>query len=376
MECRHDKLSFHMKTTIKVFLKTVPCLFLTWSGAASGSSLTDINLTEKEPSCLQSFTSITPPKEPHQEPSIGAKAIIAIPPKTNEVQKLKNAGFNSAYIRGSDEASEWIAVSAQIREQGLSASEHHIDYLADKMFGHIQFMKEGVKTTEEKEKLAKLTDHITKTIKEGRFTYEEYLRACHSLAGIFYPDLDFMNAMNAPENIEELIHVFPKKIAFATNIGAMGIMALNKAGSHNIHALGLVKRHKLKFVQLEFFQHDLGHAVDSRHPPSPRFYNTLRKKTENLSLKKRKHIELGYWLLTHEINLIPTSLNSNWFPSPEAAKAALERILYDFVPENNELKGLIDVSNETAFEENTKQVIEDFYEFMLREPQIFQLKEP
>ena len=358
-----------MKTTIKVFFKTVPCLFLTWSGAVKGSSLTDINLTEKESSCLQSLTPITPPEKPHQELPIGAKAIIAIPPKTNEVQKLRNSGFNSAYTRGSDEVNEWIAVSAQIRGQGLSGSGHHIDYLADKVWGHIQFMKEGVKTAEEKEKLERLTSHIIKTIKEGRFTYEEYLRACRSLTSIFEPDYDFMSA---PENIEILIHAFPEKIAFATNIGKMGIMALNKAGSHNIHALGLIKGNKH-----EFFQHDLGHAVDSEHPPSPRFYNTLRKKTENLSLKKRKHIELGYWLLTHESGFIPTSLNSNWFPSPEAAKAALERILYDnFSPEDSELKGLIDVSSDKSFQENTRQVTEDFYEFQLRELPDLQLKEP
>ena len=355
-----------MKNNKKYVFTIACCLFLTWCGAAKGNIFTDTNLTREEPSCFQSFTPISSSEELHQESPIGAKtATISLPPKTNEMQKLRNVGFNLAYVRGSDEVNEWIAVSAQMREQGLSASEHHIGYLADKIRGHIQFMKEGAETTEEREKLERLTSHIEKTINAGRFTYEEYLRACHSLVSIFEPDGIFQSA---PENIERLIHTFPGEIAFSTNTGYRGIMALNKAGSHNIHTLGLVERN-----QREFFQHDLSHSAHGKYPPSPEFYNTLRKKTEKLPIQKRKHIELSYWILTYEND----SSLLRWFLSPAIAQQALAEIFNRFIFDYNlsgynELKGLIDMPNKTSFQENTKQVTADFYDFLLREPQMFQ----
>ena len=295
-------------------------------------------------------------------------ARLSIPPKTNESQKLKSIGFNRAYARGIDEANEWIAIASQMREQGLSASEHHIDYLADKMREHIQFMKKGIKTPEERRRLEELTDHIKKTTKEKRFTYEQYIKSSDSLARIFEDDWQASDYV-----IKELIDAFPDRIAFATTTGEMGVMTMNRAGSHNIHTLGLIERNKH-----DFFQHDLGHIPSSSYPPTPRIYNRIQEKTKKLPLEKRKNIELGYWVLTHE-NLgffRPDSFSK----PPEVIKERIMKIFDDVLlpmgPDSEsfdpgELSGLITGASKKEAREQAKQVAEDFYEFMLKEPQIF-----
>ena len=278
---------------------------------------------------------------PLMEPDKEVK--VKIPEKTNEEQKLKAQGFNSAYTKGIDEANEWIAVAEQIRvrEGTVDPFKTHFDYFANKTLKHIQDIDKKVEDPKQKRKLLIWKKYVENQKLNDSFTYEDFLKVNWALSKILKPQTPF----NELEKIENLLHSFPYIIAMPTTIGDVGIMTLNRAGTHGIHALGL--------KSAWYFGHDLGHAIFTTKYPPIWFYENINRLSEKLPIQKRKNIELAYWVITHE-----NTFGDKWFSSRKNMQTALKACA--FTTPHKELKGLIDTSSKEKIKQQLEQAIQHF----------------
>ena len=276
---------------------------------------------------------------PLMESSKGIK--IQIPEKTNEEQKLKAQGFNSAYTRGIDEANEWIVVAEQLREGATNPFTTSVDYFANKTLEHIQDIDKEVENPQQRRKLLRWKRYVEK--KQQRFTYEDFLKVNWALSKILRNGME-----DGSEHIERLIYAFPRVIAMPTTTGAVGIMTLNRAGTHGIHTIGL------KYGSW-YFYHDLSHAVNSNEYPPIWFYDNMNRFSKSLPIQKRKNIKLAYWLITHE-----NSYGSNWLSSVRTMKKILKKCAFSSALNHDELKGLIDTSSKEKIRQQLEEAIQNF----------------
>ena len=279
------------------------------------------------------------------EPSKEIK--IQIPEKTNEEQALKAQGFNSAYTRGIDEANEWIAVARQIRAEMVDPYRTHFDYFAGKTLKHIQDIDEEVEDPQQRRKLLRWKRYVERKRQKGSFTYEDLLRVNWALSKILKNGTE-----DGLEYIERLIYAFPRVIAMPTTTGAVGIMTLNRAGTHGLHTIGLK-------YDSGYFYHDLSHAVHSNeYYPPLWFYENMNRLSKKLPTQKRKNIELSYWLLTHE------NMKGDWFSLTIIMKRVLRTCCF-YSHLRDELKGVIDTSSEEKIRQQMKEAIKDFTEIFV-----------
>ena len=274
--------------------------------------------------------------------------MIELPEKTDEAQRLKGEGFNSAYIRGIDEANEWIAIAEQLRTEEVDPYITHVGYFYRKTMEHIQHLEKGVEDPELRKRFLKWRKYVEKKQKNKNFTYEDWLKVNWALAQISeYKEI--YKGDWAYKDIDTLIHVFPKEIAVPTTIGRVGIETLNRAGSHGIHTIGL------GYGIEGLFGHDLRHAVTATYPPVW-YYNKIKELSENFPIRKRENIKLGYWFTTHE-----DDFEKRWVPS------SVEKIKrFATVPAiKGELKGLMDISSAEKIDQRMEEVIQDFMEIFV-----------
>ena len=279
---------------------------------------------------------------------------IKVPEKTNEAQELKGKGFNSAYTRGIDEANEWIAVAEQIRAKEADPYITHFDYFARKTLEHIEQFEEGAEDPKQKRKLLRWKKYVKTKQDNGNFTYEDWLRVNWAS-----PPRAARNSIFERKNLEqidELIGQFPEKIAMPTTTGAVGIMTLNRAGTHGIHTLGLTQN-------IYYFEHDLNHAINGNKYPPLWLYNNMERLSQGLSIKKRKAFQLAYWLITHE-----NTYSHRWFLSVKDMKLVLSACAFNKVSSDGnlgELKGLMDLSTIEATKLQVEETIQNFTDIFI-----------
>ena len=268
---------------------------------------------------------------------------VRVPEKTNEEQRLKAQDFNSAYTRGIDEANEWIVVAEQLREGTVDPFTTYVDYFPKKTLEHIQDLEKQVENPQQKRNLLRWKRYVEKKQQNKSFTYEDWLKVNWNLSKTLDDGRDWR--LENLRHIEILIHAFPYIIAMPTTTGAVGIMTLNRAGTHGIHALGLNDSY--------YFEHDLGHAVSTTKYPPIWFYENMNRLSKGLPIQKRKNIHLSYWFITHE-----NSYGENWFLSRKTMKTVLGACAFNTV--HDELKGLIDTSSKEKVRQRLEEAIQNF----------------
>ena len=293
-------------------------------------------------------------------PEFAETVKIETPERTQEERELNAQGFNAAYRRGIDEINEWIAVREQLVKSKVDPHLTHVDYFAKKMEEHIAFIEEGVTTSSQVRNLDHLKKYAKELIDKKQVTYYRWLKFSLSLSKILSVDnLDYYN-----EGLFEINHKivkgFPKDMAIPTITGKMGIIAINKGGAQGIYPLGL----KNTEDSLDFFWHDIFHFEPDRSSAS--IYTRLMEHTKRLPLKKRKNIELAYFVLTHEGD------HSVRISKPKEVLSKIEEQI-DMVlrSDNEELRGLIDLSQDR--DKKARTLIDDFlgvYHLIQREIEV------
>lgn len=253
---------------------------------------------------------------------------LLLPEKSREEEALQSQGYNSFWTRGLNEANEWLALKEQFTKLRVDPQVTHIDYFADKIPMHIEYIKKGILSQSQKNERLKalelLEKEAEKAVQEQKVTYNWWIHFNYSLSKVLSPSYhEILNSkplMNEEPSvvINDLIHLFPEKILIPTTKGGLGIIAFNRVHPLNIHPIGLVKTEKKTHNRMispqGFFLHDIGHANRNSHSTHShtaykKFHQFLIERIQDLPVEKRKNIELMYFVLTHE-------LNSRFFTDP------------------------------------------------------------
>ena len=247
-------------------------------------------------------------------------SLLRIPKRTNEEQRLKMQGFSSAYVRGIDEVNEWIAVVRQIRKLKVNPYKTHIGYFADKVKAHIDYIREGLTSSDflALRALDRLKRHAELTIQKEGVTYDWWLRFNYVLSRIYNltEEADVIQEMYSltKVNISNIVNRFPAYIIMPTTIGKMGVMAINRANMADIYIGGLINKPEGGHGRERpvspgwFFNHDIStHAANSINVRSTYFnrnygniYRYLVEKIQQLPVEKKKNAELALFTLMHE----------------------------------------------------------------------------
>ena len=167
--------------------------------------------------------------------------------------------------------------------------------------------------------------------------------------------------------LKKLIHYFPMVILMPTSMGEIGVIAMNRALPKGIYPLGLALDVNENFPTsrnniANFFTHDIQHTDDIVFFVRSRYFNEIytqfhdkiMEKTKNMrSMRKRKHVEIAYFLFIHEF--VPSIYSRPLILSTKREIASAVR----FIPEiqNTDLEGYVDLSNfENAFYETLKKI--------------------
>ena len=299
--------------------------------------ITSVNFSKKEIEILSK-----------REIRLGGKSAVKlkIPKKTQEAKELKAQGLNSAYHRGIDEINEWIAVREQLVRLKADPYETHVDYFADKMREHIEYIEQGIKSPSQKRELTHLKKYAKELLEKKKVTYYRWLNFHISLSKILQKNGGFFrNFRETREIIDFEIEGFPHVIAMPTKTGEMGIMAMNKGKAHGVHPLGLKNSGKDSHY---FFEHDISHFSGEGRINRDEleelnlFYSKLMQQTKSLPLEKRKNVELAFFVLTHESEYGIEILNFK-----DVLSNIDEEIAEVVVTGNTEMNGLIDLTHDS-----------------------------
>ena len=326
---------------------------------------------------------------------------LKIPSQTHEEQKLKNQGYSPGYIRGLDEVNEWLAVRKQLIELKVNPHETHVDYFADKMKKQIEYIRKAIINEDPPngplllKMLESLENQANLIIQETNFTYIQWLKISRALTTLlttdtssfneefideeeeetdrldFYSDIfsgDWMDEYNL--SLKNALYFFPADIFIPTALGKLGIIALNKASSQGVQALGLSTTIQSvdgeEMDPHEFLIHDITHAEDWANlnniysgKTHRKFYEELTTRIQNLSMKQRKNIEFAYFILTHE-------KVGDW-QFVESSPEEIKKHLIDEIRENWINRGLAQElglisENLTEQPQQTEKIAKDFTE--------------
>ena len=261
------------------------------------------------------FKEISSSEASYRELFVGAKQIerriseaeLTIPEKTNEEKTLKAQGFNEVFTRALDEVNQTIAIREQLRKMNVDPYTVHFDYFGEKMREHIDFMEKGATHSGQIKRLALLREYMETAIREKTVTYEKWIWFNVMLAEII-SDSPLLGAMM----VKDLIEDFPYVMLMPTTKGTVGFMAVNKGIDADVYILGLSNKPSTEYDTISgnpinFFSHDLDHAreiVNGKRnyisKNNRKKMSLIREKMRTLPVKKRKNLELSYWIIMHE----------------------------------------------------------------------------
>ena len=289
---------------------------------------------------------------------------LTVPKRTQEAQKLEEQGYGSTFTRGLDEVIEWIAIAKQLWQLEVDPLTSRIDYFANKMLEHIEYMEKGVKNSRQKTQIRHLKRYARRAVQNGGSTYAEWIRFNYLLVSILTgPRHQAKGAMLIHKIINDYIYnltKFPQEIFMPSVVGGFGIIALNRSFSEGIYPVGMLRKNE-SFVQegvgpLYFFIHDLDHASTNPFYRFPQSYLEVMKKMQNLPIEKRKNVELAYFILSHEESYL----------LPEKEEDIIKTLVSQFLGDPNLLKDFVNLLREdqssAMIDQKIKIVIQDFIE--------------
>ncbi len=265
-------------------------------------------------------------------------------PHTAKEQTLKTEGFGSAYTRQIDELNKWNSLRKQFQETLVNPYKTHIDYLEEYISSYMAYMREGIALlpsaelkTKAQNKLNKLEKRANKAIRNQALTYQWWLKFNMDLSRTIHyehSEPKLVRTSKAEQDQEAFMEYFPLVIVVPVR-DTVGIIALNESGPVGVHPIGLSYRVNTmegipNYPPFEFTLHDVLHAllsmrltVTASYTAHEQFHNRLMELKEDLSAEKRKHVELAYFMLTHESG----SGIAFAHESPESMQKRLESIL-------------------------------------------------
>ena len=237
-------------------------------------------------------------------------------------QALKAKGFKESDYRGIDEIYAMIALKEQFRKQEVNPYKTHIDYFANKVEGHLNYVKETIPPSKQRA-LERLEEHARSIIQQKGVTYRWWIKFNYALSGLFgrtQEDIAEGSSIgNHKRSIDELVALFPSVVLVPLTGGETSVMTINAGSFHGIYVLGLIRENTKLDGDLtsprDFFEHDLGHAIAMSEYFNTRydsvnyreFYGRLMERIQALPFEKRKYAELAYFILTHEVEAFISS---------------------------------------------------------------------
>ncbi len=291
---------------------------------------------------------------------------LNLPPRTQEESLLRARGYNKAYTRGLDEANEWIAVAQSLRDLNANAYTTHIEYFANKVFEHIEYIKtrlESLDLPDKKaawDKLKTLEEQAEMRIKSESVTYSWWVKFNYDLVSLLGSELV------SRYDIDAVLSFFPIGILMPTTLGELGVVTINKLISHGVDPVGVVNTYKYvdavgKVSPQYFFLHDVGHAISGimkrvRASYNNQLYDKLMEVVKNEPVEKRKNVEFAYFTLMHEVRKPYIDA------SPDEVGIYISRMFAQQIRTGVRFKGIIDFTNNVETDRAIKLTIDDFVE--------------
>ena len=111
-----------------------------------------------------------------------------LPERTREEVSLQKKGYSSFWIRGLDKAYEWLAVRELFIKLRINPRVTHINYFADKIPEHIQYIREGITHLPYKLERQRALEHLEKeaekAIDKGKVTYKWWIEFNYALSKV------------------------------------------------------------------------------------------------------------------------------------------------------------------------------------------------
>ena len=239
------------------------------------------------------------------------KEELKIPKISEETAQLQKQGFNRNFIGGLDEMNEMIDIGKQLRKLEVDPYTTHIDYFAEKMKEHLDFMEKAVKNPIQREKMNLVREYAEKAIAERSVTYEKWIQFHEVLVEVPLKGMPYGKIERISEYQDRIIKDFPQVILMPTTRDS-GMMTMSRGIENDIYILGISNKSKVEFDNMggnsvSFYDHDLGHTGEIlKYKKDFDVFERMEKvaeKIKNLPPKKRKNAEYIYWLAIHEAPL-------------------------------------------------------------------------
>ena len=263
-----------------------------------------------------------------------------------EADRLRALGFGPAFLRGFEELMEAVLLKEALIKEAANPRATHIEYFAKKAPEHLAHIRAGLEDggfikslelegalprdsgaepvppdpeppkpaaalkAEALRQLDLLEKQAARKIQKKEASYVWWLEFNARLAKILSP-LDGQSRMlkHYPDRIKALINLFPSQLLIPSVKGAMGVLALNRAGARGVHAIGLINKSAAADGRLmspmEFAAHDVEHIYSFVQSLMGAYGGSIMRgfylKYESLEAavpaEKRKIFETVYFLL-------------------------------------------------------------------------------
>ena len=296
---------------------------------------------------------------------------LILPPKTTQIeQQIKRAGYNPIYFKKMNQLQEWKAVKKQLVKLKANPYITHIDYFANLIPQHIEYIKKGVTTPKQQTLIELLEQQAEKAIAEQQVTYNWWIKFNFALSYIFKKKVNIPNIADISSPMMDLlISRFPFEVAFPTLGSSVGIMTFNRALFEGVHPLSLshtaIQMGGKHIMPDILFRHDITHSLVFITRMKDVYYSTVNKKfhkgwIEQMSSlpynKTRKNIELAYFISTHEKYFL-----SEGYFAPENLKNLLLNHFKNRAKSNFKFKKVMVFSNDPETQQQQiEQIVSDF----------------
>ncbi len=287
----------------------------------------------------------------------------------------KPSGYGPAWTKGWYEAYELLEVGQNLREKNINPHKTHIEYFARDIDKHINHIREGILSLVDKAVKSALLNHLEiiessakKALREKAVTYRYWLDFNRQLSRVNTVQEGGVMSFGDHLSGRGTEQAFPTLIVLPVIVenGMLGIMTINRMFPYRIYPIGLSKGPKevgdQRMNPARFYDHDLLHTegglLSYNNKDRILFHSRFLKFVENLSPKKRKNVELAYFILIHEIN--QDFLD---FPVREQSDQSLKKLLISIL--NRQYKkrsSLHPFINRQAPEAHIERIADDFME--------------
>ena len=301
---------------------------------------------------------------------ISSEDLIIHPSAKETEQQIKEAGYNSIYFTEMSKLKKWSMIKKQLVKLKPNPYKTHIDYFADLIPRHIEYIKKGVTNSNQKTLIEFLEKRAEKAVAEKRVTYNWWIKFNFALSHVFKNKFDISSIENLSSPMMDLlISRFPFEMAFPTLGSSVGIMAFNRSLFEGVHPLSL----SYKGLQLNgkyippdiLFRHDITHSLVFITRMKDVYYSTVNKRfhklwTEEIASlpynERRKNIELAYFISIHEKYF----LNEGYF-LPERLRNFLLAHLQNRAKNRFKFKGIMNFSEDPEIQQQQiEQIVSDF----------------